>query len=344
MGKPSINHILALTALIAGGCATEPDRRDPVDAVEARAVQFLKREVPAWSRDNGCFSCHNNGDAARALYAASRKGYRIPSGLLADTTEWVAHPERWDDNKGDPGFSDQRLADVQFAASLAAALEAGLARDQRAMRAAASRVVQAQAEDGSWRIDVANPAGSPATYGVTFATYMAWDVLKRAPSLEASVALQKAEARLQLIKPDIVPNAAVILLFLAKENEGRAGSPLPATRPKAFDGAHGVARPTSPLTMSLAFLRQAQSSDGGWGPYADSPPEAFDTALALLALAEFRTVAGVPEMIQRGREFLLSAQLPDGSWPATTRPSGGQSYAQQMSTTGWVTLALLATR
>jgi len=320
--KAPIIPILALGAL-ASGCVTEPAGLDPVVAAEARAVEFLQREVPAWSRDNGCFSCHNNGDAARALYAASRKGYRIPSGVLEDTTEWVAHPERWDLNKGDPGFSDKRLADVQFAASLTAAVEAGLVRDRQAMQVAASKVTQARAEDGSWPIDIANPAGSPATYGITLATYMAWDVLKRTPSLEASVALQRAEARLRSIKPESVPNAAVLLLFLADDR---------------------TTTTAERIKSSLDFLRHAQTSDGGWGPYANSPPEAFDTALPLLALAEFRPEAGVPEMIRRGREFLSAMQLPDGSWPATTRPSGGQSYAQQMSTTGWVTLALLATR
>jgi hypothetical protein len=41
---------------------------------------------------------------------------------------------------------------------------------------------------------------------------------------------------------------------------------------------------------------------------------------------------------------LLARQATDGSWPATTRPPGVESYAQQLSTTGWATLALLATR
>jgi hypothetical protein len=44
---------------------------------------------------------------------------------LTDTTDWVANPDRWDTNKGDPGFSDKRLADIQFAAALLAAVEAG---------------------------------------------------------------------------------------------------------------------------------------------------------------------------------------------------------------------------
>src|SRR5262249_40266900 len=83
---------------------------DPGKGAEARAVDFLRREVPAWSRDNGCFSCHNNGDAARALYTASQQGYRISPDALAETTAWLSEPRKWDKGKGNPGFNDQRLA------------------------------------------------------------------------------------------------------------------------------------------------------------------------------------------------------------------------------------------
>ncbi len=43
------------------GAGAEPGQPSP----EARAVAFLAREVPRWSRENHCYSCHNNGDAAR---------------------------------------------------------------------------------------------------------------------------------------------------------------------------------------------------------------------------------------------------------------------------------------
>jgi hypothetical protein len=144
MMTPLIIRILALIALTGAGCSTESTRRDSSVTAEAKTIDILKREVPAWSRDNGCFSCHNNGDAARALYAASQKGYRIPPSALADTTEWVAHPARWEHNKGDPGFSDQRLADMQFAAALAAAVESGAVKDHHAMRAARSPTASLQ--------------------------------------------------------------------------------------------------------------------------------------------------------------------------------------------------------
>src|SRR5258706_12410506 len=61
-----------------------------------RAVDYLAREVPAWPEKNGCFSCHNNGDGARALYAALQHGLRVPEQALAKTTEWLMDPRQWD--------------------------------------------------------------------------------------------------------------------------------------------------------------------------------------------------------------------------------------------------------
>jgi len=285
------------------------------DSPEGKAIAFLTREVPAWSRDNGCFSCHNNGDAARALYAASRKGHRIPAEALAETTAWVREPHRWKENKGDPGFSDKRLANVQFAASLLAAFETGHVRDRRPLEAAARMLIADQDGDGSWKIDTGATLGSPATYGTPLATWMALRVLKQSNLAGTRAAMQNADRWLRRLKPNNLLAAATLLLASAGDS-----------------------------TECLRLIRRAQTRDGGWGPYADSPPEAFDTAMVLLALAEARGKPGVAESIRRGGAFLVAQQNSDGSWPATTRPSGSESYAQMMSTTGWATLALLATR
>jgi len=304
-----------MAAWAAVGCVKTSTNLRQVTVAESKAVSFLKREVPAWSRENHCFSCHNNGDAARALYAAGRKGHRVPDRVLADTTAWVVRPAGWDENKGDPGFSDKRLANVQFAASLLAAIEAGRVKDRAALREAARKVAADQAVDGSWPIDDGNTVGSPATYGTTLATFMALRTVKAGAVPETEAAIRKAEDWLHRVKPDTA-FAAAVLLQASTPNQG----------------------------ASLDLLRRTQTSDGGWGPYPDSPPETFDTALVLLGLGKLREEAGVKGMIQRGRTFLLSQQEADGGWPATTRPAGASSYAQRISTTGWATLALLATR
>src|ERR1044071_8469008 len=86
---------------------------------EQRAVDFLAREVPAWERDNHCYSCHNNGDGARALYAATRSGYTVPKEALESTRTWLVLPSAWYHNPGTPGFSSAKLARIQFASALA---------------------------------------------------------------------------------------------------------------------------------------------------------------------------------------------------------------------------------
>lgn len=311
-----------LGSLHEAGQQSPPVEYDPL-AAEARAIEFLKREVPAWSKNNGCFSCHNNGDAARALYAATQKGYRLSVDILADTNAWVSEPARWDHNKGDPGFSDKRLATIQFSASLLSALEAGFVNDRRGLQKAAGKLVAGQANDGAWHIDQGNTLGSPATYGTALATYMALKTLRKANSRQTATAAGKAEQWLGQLSPNSVLTAATLLLSTAHQKDRAAGIR---------------------LEECLKLIRSAQTRDGGWGPYADSPPEVFDTAVVLLALSQAGLKGGLEHEIRGGRRFLAAQQNRDGSWPATTRPSGGDSYAQQISTTGWASLALLETR
>jgi hypothetical protein len=65
--------------------------------------------------------------------------------------------------------------------------------------------------------------------------------------------------------------------------------------------------------------------------------------VVLLALSAVAPSGSITARISRGREFVIGKQLPDGSWPETTRPAGQESYAQRISTAGWATMALLVT-
>lgn len=289
----------------------------PAASPESKALAFLQREVPAWKKDNGCFSCHNNGDAARALFLARQKGYAVPADTLTETIAWLRAPAQWEENKGDPGFSDKRLANLQFAAALLAEVETGQIRDRAPLNQAAQKLVAEQDSDGTWKIDAGNTLGSPATWGTPMATWMGWRVLQQVP--QAKAARDNAARALLAMQPKNVPTAATLLLFFTERNDPRRDE-------------------------CKQFLLRAQTSEGGWGPYPDAPAECFDTALVLLALWPERKQAEIQRVIQRGRAFLIAQQAPDGSWPATTRPSGGTSYAQMMSTTGWGTLALLTTK
>jgi hypothetical protein len=271
-----------------------------------RAVEYLVREVPRWSRDNGCFSCHNNGDGARALYVAGKTGYRVPKSALADTTRWLLAPVDWDHNRVSPAFGDKKLARIQFAAALAQAYNAGIVHDRATLIAAAKSLLPYQEADGSWQIDAGSAVGSPVTYGPALSTYMASHTLEMAGFPEAAA---KARRWLAASKPHSILDAAALLLALPARQD------------------------------CLDLILAAQSSDGGWGPHPMAAAEPFDTAVVLLALRELKK----PESIARGRAFLIASQLPDGGWPETTRPRGGQSYAQHISTSAWATIALILT-
>ncbi len=152
--------LLVALGLAAAVLGAGPDPNQPTP--EARAVGFLSREVPRWSRENHCYSCHNNGDAAQALYEAARAGYRVPDKALADTTGWLSQPAGWDHNGGDGPFSDKRLARAVFTATLAVAVKTGRVSDRAALVRAAERLVRDQAPDGSWTFEGEETPGSPA--------------------------------------------------------------------------------------------------------------------------------------------------------------------------------------
>jgi len=316
--------VLSLTsvALLSLSCSHANRRHFQRKEAVDRAVAFLSVEVPWWSCENSCFSCHNNGDGARALYLAAQQSAGVPVDSLVETTAWLAQPESWHENKGDPGFSDQRLANIQFAASMLAAIGSGFMTNQEAVLTAARLLIEDQDANGSWSIEPGNPIGSPATYGTALATLMAINTLKVAGSENAVHSVRAAERWLSRIPVTSVPAAATTLL--------------------AFAGRHSATEGTR-IELALSFLSEARTSEGAWGPYAGSPAEVFDTSLALLALDSVRASRGVSAMIQEGRRFLLAQQLSDGSWAATTCPSGGHSYAQRISTTAWATMALIQT-
>jgi len=298
-------------------------------------VAYLSVEVPGWSRENHCFSCHNNGDAARALYVARSLSYDVAAEALSDTTDWLLRPTAWEDNKGEPGFSDKRLARIQFAAALAEAFRTAAVDARQTLIVAAETLLPDQSDDGSWQVDASDALGSPATYGTTLATYIARRTLHTAGAERYRNAISRADEWLLAQNPRATVDAAALALAMADRLSSNEAAPKTAVEKK--------------LREITVWLLASQAGDGGWGPYPKSPSEAFDTAITLLALAAARDVNGenstnVGEGVRRGRAYLIATQLPAGGWPATTRPSGFQSYAQHASTSGWATLALLRTR
>ena len=326
--RAGVCAVVAVMDVVALGAVFPEQTQPAAHAAEQRAVAYLSIEVPRWRREHPCYSCHNNGDATRALIAASARGH-VVGDAIDDTLAWLAMPERWDSNAQRGGSEELPLARVQFASTLASMVAFGRAAPDALDRVAALLIVH-QKDDGSWRLSESQILGGPTFYGTSLATAMARRSLAGVRIEAVQRPLAKAGMWLRTTTPAAVLDASAVLLGLEHD----------------LDLAAVVQR-----QRSLKVLKRGQGPDGGWGPYVASQSEPFDTALAVLALEGARNVKGLSispysdrdldAAIHRAREYLVGAQNPDGSWPETTRPPNGESYAQRISTTAWSLLALL---
>ena len=188
------------------------------------------------------------------------------------------------------------------------------ARDAEALTQAAALVLADQRADGSWPISATSNVGTPSGYGTPLATAVAREVLARAGGPAARASIERADAWFRAQIPQAVLEASAALLGLGTADD----APAVASRQAA-----------------LAIVIQGQASDGGWGPYTNAPSEAFDTAVAVLALDGLRPRPALtaPAMtVQAWRRGAVQAQ-PD--WLAEEVPVAlvfnGISHAVMMA-------------
>jgi hypothetical protein len=318
--KRTVSVLLGLcTASSVVACLAAPAA---APSPEARALAYLSREVPRWPAEKKCFSCHNSGDGMRALLEASRHKHDVPPAALRETLAWLTQPEQWDKREEKSAPREKTLARIHFAATLLEAHDAGRVRDAAPLRRAADLVAELQQADGSWWVEEDGSLGTPVTYGITLATYEARRLLQRVEPDKHREVVARAEGWLRRRPVHTLLDAAGVLL--------------------ALEGDH---REESRERKRQCFqlIRKGEDRQGGWGPYANAPPEPFDTALLVLALSRPEYAAANRTAVRRGRAYLVGVQADDGSWPETTRPAGAESYAERISTTAWATRALLAT-
>ena len=308
--------------------SAQTSRPETLDVAIKRGVAFLAKEVPKWHAEHPCYSCHNNGDATRALIVAGMRGYDIGS-AVDDTIDFLRVPSRWDQNKAPGGLDDRTLARIQFASALSIAARAGRAPDSTLVDAA--KIIAAdQQGDGSWVLNASKGLASPTTYGTLLATASARATLIASGREPDDFAVVQMDKFFRGVTPESVIDAAAVALGL--------------------DVAEDVMAENLRADC-LRIIREGQGPSGGWGPFVTAPPQVFDTAITVLALSLMETEGRLarkvyrPEelkdAIARGRDYLVSQQRPDGSWPETTRPAGQESYAQRISTSAWALLALL---
>jgi hypothetical protein len=314
---------LGAAALGAPSPATEAGVR----AAAEKGLAFLTTQGTAWKTERKCASCHHLPYTIWALNEAKKSGYAVDEKTLAEMTDWVSAPD--DRARAVPVFPAKAEKPVhQNALLLAVALEAGEPREG-ASREALSRfrsVLRAdQRPDGSWGLP---PNGRPPMIGdpvqVTAWTLLAFTA-SPGPSGEEPADKEAAARGLAFLaagRPDEDLQLAALRLLLLR----RRGAPRDEIRPR------------------VKSLVERQNADGGWSQAKELASDAYATGQALYALAEAGGAS--KETIRRAQAFLLSTQLPDGSWPMLSRSTPGGAPAKDarpiaFAGSGWAALGLV---
>jgi squalene cyclase len=80
------------------------------------------------------------------------------------------------------------------------------------------------------------------------------------------------------------------------------------------------------VKQATQALLALQRSDGGWSANENMASDAYMTGIALTVLAESEVIKVTDRAYQRGLEYLLSTQFPDGSWYVRSRSIKFQPY------------------
>jgi len=197
---------------------------------------------------------------------------------------------------------------------------------EQCLKMIADEIVHKQQPDGSWEFFLSRP---PINQSQT--TDAAWIIMalqgEAGPDMPEShrKALQKGLAWLNSAgEPDGQEVTALKLLVAI-----RAGAP------------HAT------IDAACEHLLKLQQADGAWSQLSDGKGDAFATGQTLYVLGLAGQTAHDPA-IQRAIDFLVSTQMPDGSWAMTSRASpdgrpGGSAKNLKPITCGaaaWATMGL----
>ena len=260
----------------------------------AKAVALVQKSQKGWYAKQSCFSCHQQVLPAIAFRYARDHG--VPVDEQAARADAVAGF----------GFYSRLAQAVEYTQLIDPALSDGnglLAANAVGVRpsivtAVYSRLIAARQEaDGHWETIDTRP---PQSYSKFTATAIALHAVRlyAHPSQKAEVASRLARALAWLVSHQ------------PRGTEERTYQLL---------GAYWAGADQSTLRKMAAGLKGAQQPDGGWNSRDGRSSDAYSTGEALYALHDAGGIAVSDVAWQRGIEYLLRTQAPDGSWHVVSR-------------------------
>ena len=293
----------ALRARGAQGNTTELPRTvlTPRDAV-ARSLPLIQQGIAALDeRQYRCLPCHHHPLALRATAVAQRQGFAVnallPDAHRARLQRSFASREnrvkqalaseagvmRWSLQTG----GDTSFGSAQFLSSFA---DAGLRWPS--LESEALLLARMQLRDGRWRYAPDRVPIMSSEFTVTAAAIRSLQAFgSPGDAEELNARIGRATAWLETNTPVTTEDKVFRLFGLRWANSDAA----------LVSGA-------------VTLLRNEQKPDGGWSQLPGLNSDAYATGQVLVALHEGGGVRTDDLSYQRGVQYLLETQEPDGSW------------------------------
>jgi len=264
------------------------------EAIE-RSVPLLQHTDVQFAQKSGCISCHNNTFTAVTVSSARQKQIAVNENIAQSQMKaYGSYIESWRERVlqevGIPGDADT----ISY---LLVALAAERYTPDAATDAMARFLKNHQKSDGSWIIFAHRPPIEASDIEVTANSMRAMQ-LYALPTQRAEYdrAIRLAGDWIAAAKPH--------------NNEDRAFQLL---------GLGWAKKDQRSIRAAAQTLVAEQRTDGGWAQINSLPSDAYATGQALVALRESGAIAASDPVYKRGVQFLMSTQLPDGSWYVKSR-------------------------
>ncbi len=281
----------------------QEERPKPAFAV-ARGIRLMEAASDQFFKKSGCVGCHHQSMTARAQAVARGVGAPVNEAAAKEQLsqlrgQWLPLQEEFLQTLN-PGGGANRLTEMLLGLK-ASNYPADVITDS-----AIVDVAESQEPDGSWPGGESQnrPPLVQSEFGSTARAIRALtDYAIPARKQEFSERIARARAWLKKATPVTTEDVAMRLSGL--------------TWSEASDRE---------IRDAAKALLDLQRADGGWGGNPHLSSDAYATGVALVTLAESKTVKVTGRVYVRGMQYLLSTQFPDGSWHVRSRAIKFQPY------------------
>ena len=277
-----------------------------------------------------CHSCHNQGIGAVTFALAKENGFNVNDTILKEALDSTCNYWKSIPNMQTLAENDDPVAIVMTGNYDLWALSANHYKSNKTIELLAQNIMRKQYYDGSWVSPGQRP---PLEYYSFSATALA---VKNIQSYVPAVLHGEVEQRINHARSWLLNN-------IPEANEEKVFQLLGLIWSNADKQA---------IKQQSIKLLAAQRKDGGWSQLDSLKTDAYATGQSLYALYESGQISLTTPAFQKGIDFLLRTQLPDGSWLVKTRSypfvpymSSGfpHEHDQFISAAGtnWATIALI---